>query len=117
MGKFNRGNVRALIQLLDTPLTDMQKRGGGRGGGRGRGGGGGGRGGGGRSNWGPRADYQEVEKNNELFEKLYNELGVVPENERKEFWNSLRKELPNSFRFAGSKGYASFAQPWVTREI
>lgn len=95
----------------------MQKRGGGRGGGRGRGGGGGGRGGGGRSNWGPRADYQEVEKNNELFEKLYNELGVVPENERKEFWNSLRKELPNSFRFAGSKGYASFAQPWVTREI
>lgn len=112
MGKFNRGNVRSLIQLLVTPLTDIQKRGGGRGGGRGRGGGGGG-----RSNWGPSADYQEVEKSNELFEKLYNELGVVPEDERKEFWNTLRKELPNSFRFAGSKGYASLAQTRVTRKV
>ncbi|KAE9983431.1 hypothetical protein EG327_005474 [Venturia inaequalis] len=90
MGKFNRGN----------------KRGGGRGGGRGGRGGGGG----GRSNWGPRADYQEVEKHNELFEKLYNELGVVPEDERKDFWNSLRRELPNSFRFAGSKGHALAVQ-------
>jgi multisite-specific tRNA:(cytosine-C5)-methyltransferase len=106
MGKFNRGNVRVLTQTMILPTNGLQKRGGGRGGGRGRGGGGGGRGGGGggRSNWGPRADYQEVAKNNELFEKLYNELGVVPEDERKAFWNSLRKELPNSFRFAGSKG-------------
>jgi multisite-specific tRNA:(cytosine-C5)-methyltransferase len=83
-----------------------QSRGGGRGRGKkGRGGGGGG--GGNRNNWGERGDYKEVVKENTLFEKYYNELNVVPEGERSEFWTALRRELPNSFRFAGSKGYES----------
>ena len=47
-------------------------------------------------------------KNNEQFERLYNELNIVPEGEeREQFWAALRRELPNSFRFCGSKGYLS----------
>ena len=66
--------------------------------GRGRGGG---RGGGQRA---PRPDYQEVQKHNDLYEGYYNELGITGEEERDEFWAALRRELPNSFRFTGSKG-------------
>lgn len=72
--------------------------------GRGRGGGGGSRGYKGGSRYGPRPDYPEVEKRNAAFERYYNELAVVGEDEREEFWTALRRELPNSFRFAGSKG-------------
>ena len=61
-----------------------------------------GRGGGHRA---PRADYNEVSKHNELFEQYYNEVGVITEDERDEFWDALGRDLPNSFRFAGSKGY------------
>ncbi|KAK7539779.1 cytosine-5--methyltransferase NCL1 [Phyllosticta citribraziliensis] len=81
-------------------------RGGGRG--RGRGGGRGGRGGG----WsnGGRSDWKDIEKKNELFEKYYNELNIVPEEEHEAFWSALKKELPNSFRFTGSKGHALAVQ-------
>lgn len=49
--------------------------------------------------------YGEVRKSNELFERFYNALNIVPEgDERKEFWAAMRRELPNSFRFTGSKG-------------
>ncbi|KAK7733567.1 tRNA (cytosine-5-)-methyltransferase ncl1 [Botryosphaeria dothidea] len=84
----------------------MGKRGG-RGGGRGRGRnnrGGGGYGG------GARGDWKEVEKKNANFEKYYNELAIVPEEEREQFWTALKKELPNSFRFTGSKGHALAVQ-------
>ena len=48
----------------------------------------------------------KIKKNNEQFERYYNELGIVPEGEEREaFWAALRRELPNSFRFCGSKGY------------
>ena len=67
-----------------------------------RGGRGGGRGFGQRS---IRTDYSEVPKANELFEKYYNELGIVEEGENDEFWRALKRDLPNSFRFTGSKGY------------
>ena len=52
-----------------------------------------------------RTDYSEVPKANELFEKYYNELGIVEERERDDFWSALKRDLPNSFRFTGSKGY------------
>ncbi|KAF2436356.1 NOL1/NOP2/sun family protein [Tothia fuscella] len=83
-----------------------------RGRGRGRGGGGGrGRGAGNRNNWeNTRGDYKEVVKSNKLFEKYYDELNVVEEDEKSEFWTALRRELPNSFRFAGSKGHALAVQ-------
>ncbi|KKY21849.1 putative methyltransferase [Diplodia seriata] len=79
---------------------------GGRGGGRGRGRGGN------RGGWssGSRGDWKEVEKHNVNFEKYYNELGLVPEEEREQFWTALKKELPNSFRFTGSKGHALAVQ-------
>ncbi|KAL8830219.1 MAG: hypothetical protein Q9191_001559, partial [Dirinaria sp. TL-2023a] len=67
-----------------------------------RGGRGGKRGGGQRSQ---RADYEEIPKHNTLFEEYYNDLKLVPENERESFWAALRRELPNSFRFTGSKAY------------
>ena len=51
-----------------------------------------------------RVDYQELPKQNALYERYYNELGDVPEEEREEFWSALRRDLPNSFRFTGSKG-------------
>jgi multisite-specific tRNA:(cytosine-C5)-methyltransferase len=55
--------------------------------------------------------YEEVKKSNELFERFYNELNIVPEgDERKEFWAAMRRELPNSFRFTGSKGHALAVQ-------
>ena len=64
----------------------------------------GGRGGGGGGQRSQRTDYAEVPKQNALFEKYYNELGLVQTNELHAFWDALRRELPNSFRFAGSRG-------------
>jgi multisite-specific tRNA:(cytosine-C5)-methyltransferase len=73
------------------------------GGGRGRGGGGGGN----RSYQDNRVSFQDVVKRNEKFERYYNALDIVPEGpERESFWETLRRELPNSFRFTGSKGHA-----------
>lgn len=48
-----------------------------------------------------------MKKENEKFELYYNGLLRLPEDERAEFWAALRRELPNSFRFCGSKGYAT----------
>ncbi|GAB1318776.1 tRNA (cytosine-5-)-methyltransferase ncl1 [Madurella fahalii] len=76
-------------------------RGGGRGGGRG--------GRGGRDNRGghrPYQTYPEVAKENKRLEQYYDTLLQLPEDERAEFWAALRRELPNSFRFCGSKGHA-----------
>ncbi|PSR78543.1 S-adenosyl-L-methionine-dependent methyltransferase, partial [Coniella lustricola] len=77
---------------------------GGRKGGEGRGGsqGGGSQGGRGRDN-----RYRaEIKKFHDKLERYYNELIELSEDERKEFWEALRRELPNSFRFCGSKGHA-----------
>ena len=70
--------------------------------------GGGGRGGrGGEDN---RVSFEKVEKHNEKLERYYNSvLGIEDEKERQNFWAALKRELPNSFRFAGSKGYELMA--------
>lgn len=47
--------------------------------------------------------YADVEKKNPLYEGYYNEF--FDEKEREEMWAAMRRELPNSFRFTGSKGY------------
>jgi len=66
---------------------------------------------GGQDSGGPRAqrptrqEPREVVKENDLFVKLYDDLLVVPEAEKKDFWDALRRDLPNSFRFTGSKGW------------
>ncbi|KAK5126129.1 hypothetical protein LTR85_011484 [Meristemomyces frigidus] len=83
------------------------KQGRGRGGGRGRGRGRGGGGGGGRQFQDNRESFSEVNKRNDKFERFYNTLNVVEEGaERDAFWAALRRELPNAFRFTGSKGHA-----------
>ncbi|KAI5308536.1 hypothetical protein KEM55_005475 [Ascosphaera atra] len=64
--------------------------------------GGGGRGG---NRGGQRADYSAIDKHNEKYEGYYNGLNIVPEEEREELWTAMRRELPNSFRFTGSKGF------------
>ncbi|KAK5175897.1 tRNA (cytosine-5-)-methyltransferase ncl1 [Saxophila tyrrhenica] len=80
------------------------------GGGRGRGGGGrgrgGGRGGGSRQYQDDRVSFQDVKKSNEKLEQYYNALNIVPSDEKEAFWAALRRELPNSWRFTGSKGHA-----------
>jgi multisite-specific tRNA:(cytosine-C5)-methyltransferase len=48
-----------------------------------------------------------VVKENQKFEQYYDGLLNLPEEEKKEFWAALRRELPNSFRFCGSKGFAA----------
>lgn len=80
-------------------LTNLQSQGGGKG--WSRGGGGGGR----RDN---RVSYDKIEKKNEKLEKYYEVVLNLSETEKTEFWAALRRELPNSFRFAGSKGYDQF---------
>ena len=53
-----------------------------------------------------RATFDEVPKKNYNFEHLYNDSGILDEEEKEAFWNALRRELPSSFRFTGSKGCA-----------
>ncbi|KAI9642116.1 tRNA (cytosine-5-)-methyltransferase ncl1 [Ciborinia camelliae] len=89
----------------------MGQRGKGGRGGRGRGRGG--RGGGGRSRdhgVDNRCSFENVPKSNEKFERYYNELLNLDGDEKEEFWGALKRELPNSFRFAGSKGHAIAVQ-------
>ncbi|KAH0566460.1 hypothetical protein GP486_000130 [Trichoglossum hirsutum] len=81
----------------------MPKKRGFRGGGRGRGGH---RGGGGGRRDGERIDYPPVVKMNQLFEKFYDSLGIFAAEEKVEFWETLRRDLPSSFRFTGSRGHA-----------
>ncbi|KAK5048518.1 hypothetical protein LTR84_005608 [Exophiala bonariae] len=85
----------------------MGKRGGKRGG-RGRGGGGGGAG------HRPRPDNRvnkgDIPRENEKFETYYNQLGIVKEEEKEAFWAAMRRDLPNSFRFTGSRAHALAVQ-------
>jgi multisite-specific tRNA:(cytosine-C5)-methyltransferase len=82
-------------------------RGGGGGRGRGRGKSRGGGGGGGHRYEDNRVSFDQVNKHNEKMERFYNTLNIVPDGpEREAFWAALRRELPNSFRFTGSKAHA-----------
>ncbi|KAH8159364.1 hypothetical protein CIB48_g8884 [Xylaria polymorpha] len=58
----------------------------------------------------PRSDsyrtYPDISKKNERLEAFYNSLLPLHDAERSEFWQALRRDLPNSFRFCGSKGHA-----------
>ncbi|KAL9109772.1 MAG: hypothetical protein Q9227_005641 [Pyrenula ochraceoflavens] len=74
-----------------------------------------GRGGGNRHEGGPsrraeRAPKQQIDPHNPLFEKYYTELNIVPEKEQDAFWAAFRRDLPNSFRFTGSRGHALAVQ-------
>ncbi|PGH09194.1 hypothetical protein AJ79_05723 [Helicocarpus griseus UAMH5409] len=69
------------------------------------------KGGGGAGNRGRRANYSSIlVRENEKYESYYNGLQIVPDNEKDKFWAALRRDLPNSFRFTGSKGHALAVQ-------
>lgn len=85
----------SLEHLLTYSASLQFGRGGGRGGGR-----------------APRQNYQDVPKQNEKLETFYNELGAIPEEEKEEFWEALRRDLPSSFRFTGSRGYV-MVRCWI----
>jgi len=58
--------------------------------------------------------WESFKKENERLETYYNGLlglaGEANEAKREEFWSALRRELPNSFRFCGSRGHALAVQ-------
>ncbi|KAI1430373.1 NOL1/NOP2/sun family protein [Xylaria sp. FL1777] len=58
----------------------------------------------------PRIDayrsHPDLPKKNDKLETFYNSLLPLDDVEKAEFWGALRKDLPNSFRFCGSKGHA-----------
>ncbi|KAL3493472.1 S-adenosyl-L-methionine-dependent methyltransferase [Aspergillus germanicus] len=66
--------------------------------------------GGGNGGGAQRRDWQDFPRSNERFENYYNSQDIIPEEEREIFWETLRKDLPNSFRFTGSKGHALSVQ-------
>ncbi|KAI0206501.1 S-adenosyl-L-methionine-dependent methyltransferase [Astrocystis sublimbata] len=47
-----------------------------------------------------------IAKTNDKLEAFYNSLLPLEDDEKAEFWETLRRDLPNSFRFCGSKGHA-----------
>ncbi|OAL06259.1 S-adenosyl-L-methionine-dependent methyltransferase [Phaeosphaeriaceae sp. SRC1lsM3a] len=82
---------------------------GGRGGGRGKAfrGKGRGRGGGGGGGRDTRTEpWSDIPRKNELFESYYRMGGFMEEAEFEEMWKALQTDLPNSFRFTGTKSDA-----------
>ena len=74
--------------------------------GRGRGKRGGGRGGGGGGRDTRSEPWSEIQRKNELFESYYRKGGFMDEAEFEEMWKALQQDLPNSFRFTGTKSDA-----------
>jgi multisite-specific tRNA:(cytosine-C5)-methyltransferase len=74
--------------------------------GRGRGKRGGGRGGGGGGRDTRSEPWSEITRKNELFESYYRKGGFMPEDEFETMWAALQADLPNSFRFTGTKSDA-----------
>ncbi|KKZ64296.1 hypothetical protein EMCG_09728 [[Emmonsia] crescens] len=66
---------------------------------------------GGAGNRGRRPNFSTIlVRENEKYENYYNSLHIVPDDEKDEFWAALRRDLPNSFRFTGSKSHALAVQ-------
>ncbi|OOQ90391.1 putative methyltransferase (Ncl1) [Penicillium brasilianum] len=69
---------------------------------------------GGKGGGGHRAErstnWSEISRTNEKLERYYNEPEFIPEEEKEEFWNAIKRDLPNSFRFTGSRGHALAVQ-------
>lgn len=53
---------------------------------------------------GVRGSYESIPNENALYEKFYKESGFIPEEEWDDFWSALKRTLPTTFRFTGSKG-------------
>ncbi|KAJ5032135.1 hypothetical protein J3E74DRAFT_423840 [Bipolaris maydis] len=66
----------------------------------------GGRGGGGGGRDTRTEPWSTIERKNELFESYYRMGGFLDEAEFEEMWKALQADLPNSFRFTGTKSDA-----------
>ena len=54
-----------------------------------------------------RGSYDAIPSENALYERFYKESMVVPEEEWEDFWGALKRTLPTTFRFTGSRGLVS----------
>ncbi|XP_054237719.1 RNA cytosine C(5)-methyltransferase NSUN2 [Indicator indicator] len=61
---------------------------------------------GGRNQAGWAGGYPEIVKENELFERYYRELGIVPDGEWDAFMAALREPLPATLRITGYRSHA-----------
>lgn len=52
---------------------------------------------------GVRGNYDNVPTENAGYEKYYREASIIPDDEWPVFWETLKKTLPTTFRFTGSK--------------
>ncbi|POS86063.1 hypothetical protein EPUL_002466 [Erysiphe pulchra] len=57
-----------------------------------------------------RVSFDKVPKKNERLERYYNQILGLSDEEKPIFWEALKRELPNSFRFTGSKSHALAVQ-------
>ncbi|KAF8541238.1 S-adenosyl-L-methionine-dependent methyltransferase [Trichophaea hybrida] len=55
---------------------------------------------------GERGNYASIPSENALYERFYKESAVVPDEEWDDFWGALKRTLPTTFRFTGSRGHA-----------
>jgi multisite-specific tRNA:(cytosine-C5)-methyltransferase len=95
-----------VVPFLTQKVGANSEQGGGRGRGRGKGGGRG-RGGGGGGGRDTRTEpWSDIPRKNELFESYYRMGGFMEEAEFEEMWKALQTDLPNSFRFTGTKSDA-----------
>ncbi|KAK3306605.1 mitochondrial GTPase 2-like protein [Chaetomium strumarium] len=62
--------------------------------------------GGGRGGRGRDRDSGGGHRPYQTYPEYYDTILDLPEDEKADFWAALRRELPNSFRFCGSKGHA-----------
>ncbi|XP_017769244.1 PREDICTED: tRNA (cytosine(34)-C(5))-methyltransferase isoform X2 [Nicrophorus vespilloides] len=53
-----------------------------------------------------RIPYQDIVKGNEKFEQYYKTVGICKESEWDEFMQSIKSDLPTTFRITGSKSVA-----------
>jgi hypothetical protein len=53
---------------------------------------------------GERGNYTSITTENALYERFYKESNILPEEEWNDFWNALKRTLPTTFRFTGSRG-------------
>ncbi|CAB3981634.1 tRNA (cytosine(34)-C(5))-methyltransferase [Paramuricea clavata] len=54
----------------------------------------------------PRESYDDIVKENELFEKYYKAQNILAEEEWENFMTSIRTGLPSTFRITGIRGHA-----------
>ena len=54
---------------------------------------------------GERGNYPTIPSENPLYEHFYRESNLVPKEEWDDFWSALKRTLPTTFRFTGSKGF------------